>query len=524
MSVGSSRHGSPTVNFDSDGVLGYLQFCNLPDLSACQNEIADRSSTLRSFPWPLILVATFLLPGCRPNNSATNPDSDKLADALSSEGAAGVNASLVPTYPTFSPTIDGEFDDWEEVGSATQDGYGDGSETFDIDVVKAQVIGQQLFIYFDNQHIVNLQNGEEGEPTLKLNFDLAGSRRLTIDFRARSATLSSASDETRTVPWNELRFSSLPTYASNRFEMSLDLSAFGLSAGDSIVTNFASSDSLEQSLLLKIDDRAAKPAAIPMPGAPEGSGRIASINTLHSGLSQPERAGSFRAMISKTQPDVICFNEEWELDDFQRGAKEILGDSYVLHWQNGCAIATKSELKPLDFDLQRGAAALVVLDELPVVIVSVHFKCCGFAGSEQDLARIAEAQQVVANLRRLRRGEFGSEAAAAGVVILGDFNLVGSRQPLDIIESAGQRAYTLRSLIDRSTATWRGLAETESFWPGRLDYATFDPVRLEAVGGFTLSSSEASDLFPESGISPVASDHAMLVLDISPPRTFPKTH
>lgn len=469
----------------------------------------------------LILLATAFLPGCRPSNSTTSRSTESLAEARPSDLPVGLETIAVEPSPRFSPTIDGEFDEWTDVPPIVEDGFGDGTESFDIDVVKAQVIGQQLFVYFENLHVVNLQNGEENAPTLTLDINLTRSRRLTIDFRGRNATLTSPEQMPRVIPWGELQFGSLPTHASERFELALDLSTLQVSTGDPIVLNFGASDSLERSLLLKADDRTISVAAAPIPQIPLGAARIASINTLHSGLSNPERASSFAAMISLTAPDVICFNEEWELADFQQGADAVLGNSYNLHWSGGCAIASRQTIEPLDFDLRRGAAALVTLDELPVVVVSVHFQCCGFAGSEQDIARIDEARQVVANLHRLRRGEFGEQAAGAGVVILGDFNLVGSREPLDIIESAGQRAYTLRSLTDQSTVTWRGLVETESFWPGRLDYATFDPVRLKAIRGFTLSSGKAARLAPDSSVISNASDHAMLVLDVASANVSP---
>jgi predicted extracellular nuclease len=69
----------------------------------------------------------------------------------------------------------------------------------------------------------------------------------------------------------------------------------------------------------------------------------------------------------------------------------------------------------------------------------MHAKCCGFAGSKEDDLRVQQSQQIVDELKRMRQGEFGEAARNAPVILIGDYNLVGSRNPLDVLNAAGLR-------------------------------------------------------------------------------------
>jgi len=163
----------------------------------------------------------------------------------------------------------------------------------------------------------------------------------------------------------------------------------------------------------------------------------------------------------------------------------------------------------LNVDLERGVAGLVRFDDdSAVVVIAVHLKCCGHAGSDEDAKRIGEANQIVAALNRIRRGDFGEIVADSPVVVLGDYNLVGSREPLTIIESADMVPVKLRSPIDGSAVTWRGIRPTESFWPGRLDWATVSE-GVDIRGGWVI---DQRALGPDT--EPF-SDHGMLLVDLS---------
>lgn len=53
-----------------------------------------------------------------------------------------------------------------------------------------------------------------------------------------------------------------------------------------------------------------------------------------------------------------------------------------------------------------------------------------------------QAEQLVQGIKKLRQGGFGENLKDAGIVIVGDYNLVGSRKPLDIVRAAGVKDWT----------------------------------------------------------------------------------
>ena len=72
----------------------------------------------------------------------------------------------------------------------------------------------------------------------------------------------------------------------------------------------------------------------------------------------------------------------------------------------------------------------------------------------------------------MRNQQFGKEAMQAPVIVIGDYNLVGSRKPLDILLAAGLSEVLPVRQGNGFAHTWQGLKEDESFWPGRLDLLT----------------------------------------------------
>ena len=112
-----------------------------------------------------------------------------------------------------------------------------------------------------------------------------------------------------------------------------------------------------------------------------------------------------------------------------------------------------------------------------LVVCSVHLKCCGFAGSDEDQLHIDQAEQLAVELNRLRNGDYGDELQNAAIVVIGDYNLVGSRRPLGILESLGLTERILLGQADYAATTWRGRRD-EPFWPGRLDVVSFNAKRL----------------------------------------------
>lgn len=412
-----------------------------------------------------------------------------------------------------TPQIDGTFDDWKTPSVTIDDPSGDGIGAFDLTKVQGNVVGSEFYLRLNLTKKLNLQSGAKEDGTLLLNVELPRDRELQIDFRRRQAVLTGP-EAASSVAWRNLRFLSLPTYASTEFELRFDLKDFGVRVGDKVSVAFDGSDELSESVSLVANDSKSELSGLPKTTRVKDTLRIASINTLRSGLSDSQRTDGFKALLEFAEADVYCFNEEWDQPKFEEGVSNVLGPT-KLTWNGGCGITSRFPLKPLDLGLNRGCAGLVeVAEQPPVLVIAVHFKCCGFAGSREDIQRISEAQQVADAIRRIEKGDYGKDAMNAGIVVIGDFNLVGSRKPLTIIEDAGMKEVLLRSPVDGTTATWRSANPRDSFWPGRLDCLTIESDRLVAAQSFCLHPLRAGELVPKLKGSTPLSDHCLLVVDL----------
>ena len=117
--------------------------------------------------------------------------------------------------------------------------------------------------------------------------------------------------------------------------------------------------------------------------------RIASLNTLHQGLSDPAREEQFKRLLAASGADMFCFQEEWRKDKFYDAARRLIptegSEEVNVHWwPGGCGIATTLPLEPVEFGLSRRTAAAVKVGTGYLVVVSAHLKCCGYAGSDED--------------------------------------------------------------------------------------------------------------------------------------------
>ena len=130
---------------------------------------------------------------------------------------------------------------------------------------------------------------------------------------------------------------------------------------------------------------------------------------------------------------------------------------------------------------------------------------------------MSSRQQLVKDIQGLRSGEFGENLRQAGIVIIGDYNLVGSRKPLDVLQTAGLFDWVLPGLEDDTAFTWRRTRQEDLFWPGRLDIVSYDRARLEPSNGCIVNTSRMSEqslrdlkLYAHDSW---ASDHLLIIAD-----------
>lgn len=281
---------------------------------------------------------------------------------------------------------------------------------------------------------------------------------------------------------------------------------------------------------------AARPGADqPLPSKPEGAIRVMTYNVEKSApMGQPD---AFRRVFEAMQPDVILL-QEWETGDGQALATwfQGVGDAewHVLKAAGnnanggGVAIVSRYPLAAMPGGLMTGGpesrpvrfiGAVVKAADRTLVVGSAHLKCCGSAGSPEDVRRMAEARAIAAMM-----GTSASAYPGAIRVIAGDFNLVGTRPPLDLIRAGIDADGTDLSVVnaprwgDNAIVTWRDAGS--QFPPGRLDYVVWSDANADAANAFVLDTGLLSESALASlGLMPGdtgLSDHLPTVVDVMP--------
>lgn len=160
-----------------------------------------------------------------------------------------------------------------------------------------------------------------------------------------------------------------------------------------------------------------------------------------------------------------------------------------------------------------------------LLLVTLDLVCCGNrAEAIEDRIRRIEAASINRAARRALTEAAAEGRGADAVIVGGDFNLVASRTPLDLIgEGLGPGGadlvpvYALQ-LDGRTNATWdngRG-----QFPPGQLDYVLFSAATLEVRRAFVLETRDlAARWLGSHGLdvadSERASDHRPIVVDFA---------
>ncbi|MHC5007071.1 MAG: endonuclease/exonuclease/phosphatase family protein [Planctomycetota bacterium] len=468
--------------------------------------------------------------------------------------------------------IDGRFDDWSSVAIAVAD-PADAPEA-GIDFREVRVTHDDRFVHLlvDLEREVNIQHLSG---TARLLLDTDGNVRTGetvggLDGVDAVVELTPPDPEgrgrhgrgvgLRVIGVDEPRspydigFTFGPTYAGRSFEMRMDrravvagLPRFLVGGHFSARLEFADlrgnvADTTDPFTheLSPVDPVPVNQRSDPLARPARADLRIVSWNVNFGGLlRRPQRFGR---ILRALDPDVILLQELREdatplqLVEFARRWVPGIGPrrsglNALLGAGGGdlrCAVVTR-----LDLDASRAlhdvpfpdlpqwtirVAAAEVGAQRRLLVLSVHLRCCGWAGSFEDRTRQVEADA-------LRRAVLNAQRAseAQGVIIAGDLNLVGSRRPLDLLaeglDGDGSDLTVAGALqIDgRSNATWGD--PDLPFVPGRLDYLLYADTSLEQINAFVL---DTQDLEPQwlqrhelgADDTASASDHLPLVVDL----------
>ncbi len=278
----------------------------------------------------------------------------------------------------------------------------------------------------------------------------------------------------------------------------------------------------------------------PLSRAPGTDLRVMSWNIERGAIfTNPE---PFRRAFAAIQPDVILLQELKDSNTLEQ-ARDFLHAAIPLpenaQWKitigsaGGdlhCGILTRLPLgtsAPLDgitlpnqpTRTIRAIGNVINFREKQILFVSVHLKCCGNAEGPEDQQRQTEAHAIHDAITA-----FVKTNPMDGVVIAGDFNLVGSRDPLEILAMGLDLDHS--NLTIAPTLQLDGLSNTtwsdskQPFTPGRLDYLLFADSKLNLLHSFVydsrcLSPHWLANHHLEAADTCAASDHMPLVADIS---------
>ncbi|MEZ4885860.1 MAG: T9SS type A sorting domain-containing protein [Chitinophagales bacterium] len=434
--------------------------------------------------------------------------------------------------------LDGRFDDWFNISSEYTDPIGDTNGAFGLDLLNFSMTNNKDYLFIRLQLNQNIKLIENNDLFLYLDTDDNSQTGKTIngigaeigiDFGNRLLYMYPA-NSLFTYNFDRIDFRSLPTVSG--FQHEIALSRHALMPNNS--TLVFSNSSIKA--LFK-DESTFNGDAMPNNGSvftysfeentPEANSniniertqenhlRLMTYNTLQNGLTDGSRAGAFRRTIQAVQPDIITFNECWDVTatyakNFMDNILSLPNGSgwHTVKLDDGNITASRYPILK-SWEILDGNRLTASLIQLPrtifpkdVLVVNAHFKCCGDGDARRQVeadafaAFIADAKTVGGRIDLPENTPF---------VLAGDLNLVGSSQPLttlltgDIVNNFvfGEDATLdwddsdLEDVISPQTGdymafTWLG--EDSSFPAGRLDFMIHSNSVMEVKKAYTLNT------------------------------------
>jgi endonuclease/exonuclease/phosphatase family metal-dependent hydrolase len=267
-----------------------------------------------------------------------------------------------------------------------------------------------------------------------------------------------------------------------------------------------------------------------------GAIRVVSWNVLRT--SPAQKPDVFARVLRALQPDVVLV-QEWEVDSSEQlarwfatnlsdmGSWDAVAEAGTVQTGAGVGVVSLFPTEPLregpvtlsaesggaPGKRVRAALARVSTPWGDAAFASVHLKSGGSAGSDEDVLRIHEANAINAAL----------SGAGLPRIVAGDYNLVGSRTPLETLvrgqdgDGSDLGVAQPETLGDRTYITWAEKGNV--FTPGRLDWLVFSDANLRARRAFVLDTSRLrEETLAKFGLTPGdcagASDHMPVVVDL----------
>ena len=280
----------------------------------------------------------------------------------------------------------------------------------------------------------------------------------------------------------------------------------------------------------------------PLERSKEADTRVVSWNAERGAFI--ENPAPFARMLRALEPDVIAIQElpgDCTPQILESWFKKYMGtDDWTATVCRGnlrTAVVSRKPFTPIQelADLSRPttrgsipvrcAGGLVQTGGTPILLASIHLKCCGSVGSRED-----EVRELETDLIRKAVGQLLKKHPDASIVIAGDYNLVGGehvlQQMIHELDTDGSdlQVADLYQVGGRTNATWADRGQP--FVPGRLDYIVFGDDRLGLEGGLVVDvanmpSSLSKKHKLDSLRTKAPSDHFPIVLDLDTSRDDP---
>jgi endonuclease/exonuclease/phosphatase family metal-dependent hydrolase len=253
----------------------------------------------------------------------------------------------------------------------------------------------------------------------------------------------------------------------------------------------------------------------------KGTFRVVSWNVKLGNLLDNPRCST--RILKALQPDVLLLQEldgddtPEKLTQFLQGA---LGNTWNVrmsasngtkrHQRLRSAIASTFPLDEIEIKRKETLKAIRAnadIDGTVVQFLSLHLRCCGGPTGEEEKQRQREAQII---------SSAAKSSTSSASIIAGDWNLVGTKKPLDIVIAKGFTVIQALQPDGALYATWSNI--TSSFTPGRLDWMLFKGKNIQSSKSFVLDSSDFDvETLTKYGLrrgdTAELSDHLPLVAD-----------
>jgi endonuclease/exonuclease/phosphatase family metal-dependent hydrolase len=456
-------------------------------------------------------------------------------------------------------TIDGQFQDWDNVEIA----YADEDGTWDADFANVKITYDMEFLYiyfsFHNGEFLmqdwntfHLYIDADNDPATGLEFNGIGAE-LDWTFGLRQGVFYTSGGMTD-IWQNDITLRIGPTITSSEFEIAL-------ARNSDIMTLNGSQEMIEGKIVIAEappnsdvvpnesggisftigEDAVPLPEPIPLVRRHEDDIRVLTYNTLWDGILEADRQPKFKRIIQALDPDVIALQEHTDGDQIDDIIQSWFPqETWHASWTYGDLVVLSRFPILNDANLiSSGRTMCALLDtenELgkKLLIINSHLSCC--ANNDGRQQQVDEFASVWRNWISNSDGPFNLESETPFVHV-GDFNFVGYRQQVETLrigDIANENEYgddfspdwdasNIVDLFSRHTHkrmgyTWR--SDGSSFNPGKLDYIFYSDATIDTGKHYILNTLALDDeALAGYGLvwddTQEASDHLPRVFDIS---------